>query len=86
MPTITSSNGFTLRPLKISDYTSMCETLNDFPVAAMTMSMVQNEMSIMLQAGGEFEPYSNLAPKAIALVLEKDSTFLGFRTIKTVLV
>ena len=79
MPTITSSNGFTLRPLKMGDYISMCETLNDFPVAAMTMSMVQNEMSIMLQAGGEFEPYSNSAPKAIALVLEKDSTFLGFR-------
>ena len=79
MTTITSSNGFTLRPLKVGDYVSMCETLNDFPVATMTMSMVQNEMSIMLQAISEFEPYSNSAPKAIAMALEKDSTFLGFR-------
>ena len=79
MPTITSSNGFTLRPLKISDYTSMCETLEDFPVASMTMSMVQKEMSVMLRAGEGFEPYSTSLIKGIALVLEKDSTFLGFR-------
>ena len=79
MPTITSNNGFTLRSLKISDYTSICETLEDFPVAAMTMSMVQAEMSVMMGMGKGFEPYNSSSSSAIALVLEKDSTFLGFR-------
>ena len=31
MTTIISNNGFKLRNLKVSDYTSMCETLDDFP-------------------------------------------------------
>ena len=51
---ITLSNGYHIRKLKISDYTFMCETLEDFPLGSLNMNQVQNEMASMLNLQKSF--------------------------------
>lgn len=82
MATITSSNGYKLRPLTASDSDFILETLKDFPVGSNTYSQRINEFSNMLYATEGFnktEVTNENSVQAITMVLEKtDGTLVSF--------
>ena len=86
MATVTSSNGYKIRPLTDSDSSFILETLKDFPVGSNTYSQRVNEFSNLLYVTEGFNKTAvtnKTSPQSITLVTEKaDGTAIGFQHIK----
>ena len=80
MPTITASNGYSLRPLQESDRDFMLEVLKDFPIGSNTYYQRINEFSNMLYVteGFTVSKVKARTPTEVTMITEKDSTKLSF--------
>jgi hypothetical protein len=75
MTTITSSNGYSLRPLIEADYSFVMEVLKDFPIGSNSYAQRVNEFSTMLYVTEGFTVAKVKAqtPTAVTMITVKDS-------------
>jgi len=80
MTTITSSNGYSLRPMVESDTDFVMEILKDFPIGSNSYRQRIDEISTMLYVTEGFTPAKVKAktPTEAAFITVKDSTRVSF--------
>lgn len=74
-----SANGYTLRPIRLSDQEFIVSTLLDFPIKPMSVTQANNEFSNLEYVSRGFNEANVTSDAEVCMVLEFNGTPVSFR-------